>query len=351
MFLLIVSLYIYFAVLRPFDKLKGFAENIAQGNFDVPLKYERSNYFGKFTWAFDSMRNEITKSRQCEKEAVENNKTVIATLSHDIKTPIRMCCVQKPESIIMSEGRYPQYDNEIAVTDFLAKELNLKTGDKVTVSSKNIAAEYIITGIHVYAANSGLTFAMPLEGAKKLDVQDVLFYGFSLKDTSECFDITDELNEKYSDILTAVGVEEDPNLAMYSVARGAMTAIIYIISVLFSLIVVLMVCKKAFLQEKRDIGIYKALGFTSSKLRLQFAVRFLIVSLIGSAFGSLLSVLFTQNVLTAVFSFAGISSFNTEFTAVSFIVPVAIIAVSFFVFSYLASSKIKTVEIKDLVVE
>lgn len=87
-FLLIVSLYIYFAVLRPFDKLKGFAENIAQGNFDVPLKYERSNYFGKFTWAFDSMRNEITKSRQCEKEAIENNKTVIATLSHDIKTPI-----------------------------------------------------------------------------------------------------------------------------------------------------------------------------------------------------------------------------------------------------------------------
>lgn len=87
-FLLTVSLYLYFAVLRPFDKLKGFAENIAQGNFDVPLQYERSNYFGKFTWAFDSMRSEITKARQCEKEAVENNKTVIATLSHDIKTPI-----------------------------------------------------------------------------------------------------------------------------------------------------------------------------------------------------------------------------------------------------------------------
>ena len=87
-FLIIVSLYIYFSVLRPFDKLKDFAENIAQGNFDVALKYERSNYFGKFTWAFDSMRNEITKARQCEKEAVENNKTVIATLSHDIKTPI-----------------------------------------------------------------------------------------------------------------------------------------------------------------------------------------------------------------------------------------------------------------------
>lgn len=87
-FLVVISAYLYFAVLRPFDKLKGFANSIARGNFDVPLKYERSNYFGKFTWAFDSMRNEITKARQCEKEAVENNKTVIATLSHDIKTPI-----------------------------------------------------------------------------------------------------------------------------------------------------------------------------------------------------------------------------------------------------------------------
>ena len=87
-FLLTVSLYIYAAVLRPFDKLQVFADSIAKGNFDIPLHYERSNYFGKFTWAFDSMRSEITKARQCEKEAVENNKTVIATLSHDIKTPI-----------------------------------------------------------------------------------------------------------------------------------------------------------------------------------------------------------------------------------------------------------------------
>lgn len=80
--------YIYFAILRPFEKMKDFATKISMGDFDVPLNYERSNYFGEFTWAFDSMRNEITKSRASEKEAIENNKTVIATLSHDIKTPI-----------------------------------------------------------------------------------------------------------------------------------------------------------------------------------------------------------------------------------------------------------------------
>lgn len=87
-FLLVVFGYVYFAMLRPFDKMKHFATKIAQGNFDVSLNYERSNYFGAFTWAFDSMRREITQARFNEREAIENNKTIIATLSHDIKTPI-----------------------------------------------------------------------------------------------------------------------------------------------------------------------------------------------------------------------------------------------------------------------
>jgi signal transduction histidine kinase len=87
-FMVLVFLYVYFNILRPFDKMKDFAAEIAKGNFNVPLKYERSNYFGAFTWAFDSMRKEIMRSRAAEREAIENNKTVIATLSHDIKTPI-----------------------------------------------------------------------------------------------------------------------------------------------------------------------------------------------------------------------------------------------------------------------
>ncbi|SNU06819.1 Signal transduction histidine kinase [Lachnospiraceae bacterium] len=87
-FMAMVFLYVYMNILRPFDKMKDYASEIAKGNFDLPLNYERSNYFGAFTWAFDSMRKEITRSRMAEYEAIENNKTVIATLSHDIKTPI-----------------------------------------------------------------------------------------------------------------------------------------------------------------------------------------------------------------------------------------------------------------------
>ncbi|WP_028505730.1 HAMP domain-containing sensor histidine kinase [Ruminococcus sp. FC2018] len=87
-FIFMNAAYTYFAVLRPFSKLEKYASQLAAGNFDIPLEYERKNYFGKFTWAFDSMRREISAARAGEKQAVENNKTVIATLSHDIKTPV-----------------------------------------------------------------------------------------------------------------------------------------------------------------------------------------------------------------------------------------------------------------------
>lgn len=262
------------------------------------------------------------------------------------------CNVYKnPEFIVMEEGRAPQYDNEIAITDFLAKELDLKIGDKVKVSRQEFEEEYIITGINVFANELGLNFSMPLEGAKKLGIEDTLFYGFNLEDETECKLVAEELNEKYGDIINAIGYEKDSQLDVYSATVNAMTAIIYVVSVIFSLVVVMMFCKKAFLQERKDIGIYKSLGFTSGKLRLQFAVRFLLVSLIGSVVGSILSLMFTQSLLTTVFKFVGISSFNTQFTAVSFIIAIAIVAVSFFVFSYLASRKIKTVEIKELVIE
>lgn len=88
LFIFSVFGYIYYAVLRPFEKLSEFADSIAKGDFDIPLNYERSDYFGKFTWAFDCMRCEIKNARACEKESIENNKTVIAELSHDIRTPI-----------------------------------------------------------------------------------------------------------------------------------------------------------------------------------------------------------------------------------------------------------------------
>ena len=91
MMLIIILLlfgYIYTAILKPFKKMQECVEEISYGNYDTPLKLERSAYFSHFIWAFDKMRQEISRARTNEQKAITDNKTVIAALSHDIKTPV-----------------------------------------------------------------------------------------------------------------------------------------------------------------------------------------------------------------------------------------------------------------------
>lgn len=82
------SVYLNRTVIKPFNKLKGFAERIADGNLDIPLEMDRQNLFGPFTESFDIMRSELKKARIAEAKANASKKELIAKLSHDIKTPI-----------------------------------------------------------------------------------------------------------------------------------------------------------------------------------------------------------------------------------------------------------------------
>ena len=75
-------------IIRPFHKLKGFAERVASGNLDIPLEMDRRNLFGAFTESFDIMRSELKKARIAEAHANASKKELVAKLSHDIKTPV-----------------------------------------------------------------------------------------------------------------------------------------------------------------------------------------------------------------------------------------------------------------------
>ncbi|MDE7095093.1 MAG: HAMP domain-containing histidine kinase, partial [Anaeroplasmataceae bacterium] len=82
------AVYLHLTMIRPFHKLKGFAERIAGGNLDIPLEMDKQNLFGAFTESFDIMRSELKKARIAEAQANASKKELVAKLSHDIKTPI-----------------------------------------------------------------------------------------------------------------------------------------------------------------------------------------------------------------------------------------------------------------------
>jgi len=75
-------------ILHPFRKLQGFARHVAEGNLDMTLDMDKGNLFGAFTESFDLMREELNKARENERLANQSKKELVASLSHDIKTPV-----------------------------------------------------------------------------------------------------------------------------------------------------------------------------------------------------------------------------------------------------------------------
>ncbi|MCL2427356.1 MAG: HAMP domain-containing histidine kinase [Oscillospiraceae bacterium] len=83
----IFALYQYKTILRPFRKLEHFAGRVASGDLDSPLEMDRQNRFGAFSESFDLMREQLALARENERLANIRKKELVASLSHDIKTP------------------------------------------------------------------------------------------------------------------------------------------------------------------------------------------------------------------------------------------------------------------------
>ncbi len=82
------GIYIDKNIVVPFRKMKAFASKVAQWNFDEPLEMDKDNMFGSFSESFDIMREELAVSRKRELELQKKEKELVASLSHDLKTPI-----------------------------------------------------------------------------------------------------------------------------------------------------------------------------------------------------------------------------------------------------------------------
>lgn len=86
--LLLCFYYLYKTILHPFKRLESFAHQIASGNLEAPILMDKNNIFGAFTESFDIMREELNKAKKKEYLANKSKKELVASLSHDIKTPV-----------------------------------------------------------------------------------------------------------------------------------------------------------------------------------------------------------------------------------------------------------------------
>lgn len=117
--------YIRKTILLPFARMKDFASYVAAGDLDRPLEMDKGNLFGAFSESFDIMREELKASRARELE-------LIASLSHDLKTPVTGI---KLTSELMAEVFSQNKGQEITVTEDMIIKMNniYKKADEIAL--------------------------------------------------------------------------------------------------------------------------------------------------------------------------------------------------------------------------
>ena len=75
-------------IIQPFHTMNHLVYELAKGNLSVPLKAEKNKFFGQFLWGLDMLREKLEQDKIRELELVKEKKTLLLSLSHDIKTPL-----------------------------------------------------------------------------------------------------------------------------------------------------------------------------------------------------------------------------------------------------------------------
>lgn len=120
--ILLVMLYLRQKILHPFEKLTDVPYELSKGNLTVPIKENKSRFFGRFLWGVDLLRENMEQQKQRELDLQKDKKMLLLSLSHDIKTPLSAI---KLYAKALSKGLYTDKDKKCEI----AENINTKADE------------------------------------------------------------------------------------------------------------------------------------------------------------------------------------------------------------------------------
>ena len=255
------------------------------------------------------------------------------------------------------EGRSPIYDNEAAIGGNLAESLGVGIGDEINVSYGQKDYKYLITGLEQSAGNYGRDISLTTEGAKHLDFTpdknalNIFVKGHSLERSKM---VVDQIQEMYGDKLRGYGnVIETLKNGDNSVIMIAMlmVAAMVVVSLLVIVLSLNLLVKTMIIKKQKEIGIKKALGFSSSQLRTELVLSMLPQITFGAVVGSVIGCFSSNQILAAMLATMGIMRSNMEVFPWMAIVSVVFAVLVSFVIIWLLSGRIKKISAYSLITD
>ena len=251
------------------------------------------------------------------------------------------------------EGRWPKYENEVAVGTLLANNMDLKVGDTITVKNGEENASYIITGLVQTFNNMGQMGYLTEEGFGRVggsmpigSIQIYLKKGYTYNDLDKEFKDVYPESELTDDVEATGGL-----FTMLKVSMQAILAIIMFVTVFIVALAEALIIRTKITKDWRNLGVFKALGFSSKELILQVMFSNIPAIIFGIAIG-LVSVTFLGNkVMLLMFAIFGFRKVPFSLSAVAYISVVLVITGVALLVSYINGTRIKKLEPVKMITE
>lgn len=345
--LFIIALLIFFImcvemILTCFEE-GNILEEFYGFTFDIEIDYKNNL----------DLKEEVDKQIAEKSEIAWNSEFFSGTFTVDGSAVLGNAVRDSERFTNIYKGNAPAKDNEIAVTEVFAESFDIEIGDSVKIGLGETSKQFTITGFYQSVGKVGMQFTMLTSGLETLAPDgEITVYDYALKDKQKAEEIVDLLKDKYGEDMQITTIKDVLGVIdTISSLSKLIVILVYGISIIFIISVISMVCRKLFTMEQHDYGIYKAIGFTSGRLRSQFSLRFVCIGIVGVVVGLVLSLCLNKVILGMMLKSMGITNFNANYTVISMILPAIIMCVTLFICSFFASRRINKVNTKMLIVE
>lgn len=211
-------------------------------------------------------------------------------------------------------GENPKEVDEIALGSTF--EENFKIGDTVSVTVNNITKNFKVTGFVQSVNLQGELCELSIEGYERLfnEKQTPSLYVY-LENFENAEKITKEYKSEYPDLVAdTVNSNKLQKEAqdMYMGITVALVVTVFTVTILIVLFILYIVIKSLLVKRRQELGIYKAMGYTSSQLILQTAGSFMPVSIVATLLSSVLAIFYMPCIYQFIFEALGVMKNNIE---------------------------------------
>lgn len=177
---IITFIYIDRKIIKPFSDIKEIPYELAKGNLSIPLKEQKNKYFGKFTWGMDMLRENLEDNKKRELNYQKEKKTLILSLSHDIKTPLSAI---KLYARALKENLYDTEERRKEVIDGISKN-TVEIEHYVNEIVKNSREDFM--DLPVNKSNFYLKEVIDKINAYYIDKLETMKTNFIISDYNNC---------------------------------------------------------------------------------------------------------------------------------------------------------------------